>query len=128
MAALALQPSRSLFSGLRASPLFRWSALPLPAETVALPTIQSLLDLFPPFLLAVPKKKVSHSRKSMRSANKGLKDKTNIVNCPGCGGAKLAHHLCPACYSSMSRAWKAEQKEIIEVEMDDSSEPVQRRP
>ncbi|KAF7785034.1 hypothetical protein Agabi119p4_1199 [Agaricus bisporus var. burnettii] len=38
----------------------------------------SLADLFPPFLLAVPKKKVSHSRKAMRAANKGLKDKQNI--------------------------------------------------
>jgi hypothetical protein len=44
----------------------------------AMPSLQSLLDLFPPFLLAVPKKKVSHSRKAMRSANKGLKDKKSI--------------------------------------------------
>jgi large subunit ribosomal protein L32 len=35
----------------------------------------SLLDLLPPIILAVPKSKVSHSRKSMRSANKGLKEK-----------------------------------------------------
>ncbi|CAG8712003.1 7369_t:CDS:1, partial [Dentiscutata heterogama] len=28
--------------------------------------------------LAAPKKKTSHSKKRMRSANKGLKDKTNI--------------------------------------------------
>jgi hypothetical protein len=39
--------------------------------------IDSLVELFPPFLLAVPKKKVSHSRKSMRSAHKGLKNKTS---------------------------------------------------
>lgn len=95
---------------------------------LAIPTLQSLMDLLPPFLLAVPKKKVSHSRKAMRAANKGLKDKTSgwlllrlnlsslnlfsvdIVNCPGCGTAKLAHHLCPACYSSASRRWKAQQK------------------
>ena len=38
-------------------------------------TVQSLLELLPSFDLAVPKKKVSHSRKAMRSANKGLKDK-----------------------------------------------------
>lgn len=36
---------------------------------------RDILELFPPFLLAVPKSKVSHSRKSMRSANKGLKEK-----------------------------------------------------
>ncbi|KAI0307735.1 hypothetical protein B0F90DRAFT_1621107 [Multifurca ochricompacta] len=69
--------------------------------------LPSLHDLIPPFLLAVPKKKVSHSRKAMRSANKGLKDKQNLVHCPGCGSAKLAHHLCPRCYSSINRAWKA---------------------
>jgi hypothetical protein len=41
----------------------------------SIPFLPSLRDLIPPFLLAVPKKKVSHSRKAMRSANKGLKDK-----------------------------------------------------
>lgn len=41
----------------------------------SIPRLPSLRDLIPPFLLAVPKKKVSHSRKAMRSANKGLKDK-----------------------------------------------------
>jgi len=40
-------------------------------------TLDSFLELFPSILLAVPKKKVSHSRKSMRSANKGLKNKTS---------------------------------------------------
>ncbi|KAI9460954.1 hypothetical protein BJY52DRAFT_1117506 [Lactarius psammicola] len=73
----------------------------------SIPFLPSLLDLIPPFLLAVPKKKVSHSRKAMRSANKGLKDKQNLVHCPGCGSAKLAHHLCPQCYSSINRAWKS---------------------
>ena len=49
---------------------FRWTASPL----------DSLLELFPPFLLAVPKKKTSHSRKAMRSANKGLKDKRSAYS------------------------------------------------
>ena len=39
------------------------------------PKLESLLELFPPWLLAAPKKKTSHSRKRMRSANKGLQDK-----------------------------------------------------
>ncbi|OBZ80043.1 putative 54S ribosomal protein L32, mitochondrial [Grifola frondosa] len=77
----------------------------------AFPSLESLLELFPPFLLAVPKKKVSHSRKAMRSANKGLKDKHNLVHCPGCGSPKLAHHLCSNCYSSLSRAWKAKARQ-----------------
>ncbi|KAI0932245.1 hypothetical protein AcV5_004478 [Taiwanofungus camphoratus] len=79
--------------------------------TWALPTLQSLLELFPPFLLAVPKKKTSHSRKAMRSANKGLKDKRNLVHCPGCGSPKLAHNLCSNCYSSLNRAWKAKARQ-----------------
>ncbi|KAI0271364.1 hypothetical protein BC834DRAFT_818386 [Gloeopeniophorella convolvens] len=76
----------------------------------SIPLLPSLRDLIPPFLLAVPKKKVSHSRKAMRSANKGLKDKHNLVHCPGCGSAKLAHHLCPQCYSTINRAWKAKSR------------------
>ncbi|KAH9984684.1 hypothetical protein BJV74DRAFT_776166 [Russula compacta] len=76
----------------------------------SIPRLPSLRDLIPPFLLAVPKKKVSHSRKAMRSANKGLKDKQNLVHCPGCGSPKLAHHLCPHCYSSINRAWKAKSR------------------
>lgn len=115
--------------------------LSFPALSISLPSLQPLIDLFPPFLLAVPKKKVSHSRKSMRAANKGLEDKTrelitflltswyllriwsytDIVACPACGGPKLAHHLCPSCYSSMSRAWKAANKDIVEVEMGDEA-------
>ena len=96
----------------------------------SIPSLQSLLDLFPPFLLAVPKSKVSHSRKAMRSANKGLKDKQStyptishlykhypltktldITNCAGCGSVKLAHHICPQCYSSITRRWKAKNRE-----------------
>jgi large subunit ribosomal protein L32 len=64
----------------------------------------------------------------MRSANKGLKDKqsgstafgamfiyahnerADVVHCPGCGAAKLAHHLCPHCYSSINRAWKSKSR------------------
>ncbi|ESK88899.1 ribosomal protein 32 precursor [Moniliophthora roreri MCA 2997] len=73
-----------------------------------IPSISSLLEqLFPRILLAVPKKKVSHSRKAMRAANKGLKDKQNIVNCPACGSPKLAHHLCENCYGFLRKMWRA---------------------
>ncbi|EDR15608.1 uncharacterized protein LACBIDRAFT_300691 [Laccaria bicolor S238N-H82] len=81
-----------------------------PALTWSLPSLQSLLELFPPFVLAVPKSKTSHSRKAMRSANKGLKDKHNITSCPGCGSPKLAHHLCSNCYGSITKKWKAEKR------------------
>ncbi|KAN0135717.1 hypothetical protein V8E53_006608, partial [Lactarius tabidus] len=104
MASIATIP-RQLFavSSLLFAPFS--SAFLQPSWTI--PFLPSLRDLIPPFLLAVPKKKVSHSRKAMRSANKGLKDKQNVVHCPGCGSAKLAHHLCPLCYSSINRAWKS---------------------
>lgn len=39
--------------------------------------LSSLLELLPPIVLAVPKSKVSHSRKSMRSANKGPRNKSS---------------------------------------------------
>ncbi|CAE6469838.1 unnamed protein product [Rhizoctonia solani] len=100
----------SRFSGLTASAP-SGSALRLAERLSALPSLRTLLELFPPILLAVPKKKTSPSRKRMRSANKGLKDKTNIVNCPGCGAPKRSHHVCPQCFSEINRAWKASQRE-----------------
>jgi len=115
MASTALHQTRTLFPTLRspwgrpgfaAALLSTFLASQRPFNWV-MPSLQSVLDLFPPFLLAVPKKKVSHSRKAMRSSNKGLKDKKNIVNCPACGQPKLAHHLCSDCYSNMSRKWKS---------------------
>lgn len=137
MASLALHQTQMALSMFRipfARPLFAGIMLPSFLATPkpfswALPTLQSLLDLFPPFLLAVPKKKTSHSRKAMRSANKGLKDKKStslsvwhmypavmaifpdVVHCPGCGSPKMAHHICPNCYSSLNRAWKAKSRQ-----------------
>ncbi|KAA1468203.1 hypothetical protein DENSPDRAFT_833441 [Dentipellis sp. KUC8613] len=108
MAALVLNQSRFLLPNWRAA--FFSVAAAVPAFNWTAPSIHSLLELLPPFLLAVPKKKVSHSRKAMRSANKGLKDKQNLVHCPGCGSVKLAHHLCPTCYSAVNRAWKSKAK------------------
>ncbi|SOV05602.1 related to MRPL32 - mitochondrial ribosomal protein of the large subunit [Ustilago sp. UG-2017a] len=57
-------------------------------------------------LLAVPKKKVSHSRKSMRAANKGLKDRVDLVHCSACGKPKIQHHICAYCYAELNRARK----------------------
>ncbi|KDN52478.1 hypothetical protein K437DRAFT_220624, partial [Tilletiaria anomala UBC 951] len=59
-------------------------------------------------LNAVPKKKVSHSRKAMRAANKGLKDRVDLVHCQGCGRPKLAHHICGHCFKEINRWQKAE--------------------
>ncbi|EUC66804.1 ribosomal protein L32 [Rhizoctonia solani AG-3 Rhs1AP] len=120
MASLALSLTRTFtrstwasFSGLTVNvPAPSGSALRLAERLSALPSLRTLLELFPPIVLAVPKKKTSPSRKRMRSANKGLKDKTNIVNCPGCGAPKRSHHVCPQCFSEINRAWKASQREV----------------
>ncbi|KAI0669937.1 hypothetical protein C8Q78DRAFT_1038457 [Trametes maxima] len=116
--ALALRQSYSWVAAVRA-PLVRMSfaaalipaflATPKPFSW-AIPSLPSLLELFPPWLLAVPKKKTSHSRKAMRSANKGLKDKQNLVHCESCGSPKLAHNLCPKCYRELNIAWKAKNR------------------
>ncbi|BAM78777.1 mitochondrial ribosomal protein L32, precursor [Cyanidioschyzon merolae strain 10D] len=48
-------------------------------------------------LLAVPKKKTSHSRKRMRASGKGLRPYPNVQQCPNCGTFHLPHRLCPGC-------------------------------
>ncbi|KAF4572855.1 hypothetical protein EYR36_007365 [Pleurotus pulmonarius] len=112
MSALALKATRLAFFNL---PSFQapvaFGRTTLLATVLGAGSLRSFLeDLFPPFLLAVPKKKVSHSRKAMRSSNKGLKDKQNLVHCPGCGLPKVAHHLCATCYGSVTRLWKSKDK------------------
>ena len=73
-------------------------------------------------LRAAPKKKVSHSRKAMRAANKGLKDRVgmylvkpwlliaDIVHCEACSRPKLQHHLCEHCYGDFARNLKRMNK------------------
>lgn len=57
-------------------------------------------------LLAVPKKKTSHSKRRHRQlAGKALKDVVAVVNCPGCGRPKKAHFLCPYCVAEMKFGW-----------------------
>ncbi|KAI9229026.1 MAG: hypothetical protein DHS80DRAFT_14643 [Piptocephalis tieghemiana] len=63
--------------------------------TLNRPSLASLL--WDGLLRAVPKSKVSHSRKRMRASNKGLKDRQDIVTCSGCGRSKRMHHLCRWC-------------------------------
>ncbi|KIM22013.1 hypothetical protein M408DRAFT_333132 [Serendipita vermifera MAFF 305830] len=111
MAALAIGIPR--IAPIRASILRPAMTLAMTASwSRHLPGLESLLELFPPWLLAVPKKKVSHSRKRMRSANKGLKDKQNIHSCKACGRPKLMHNLCHHCFSEIRRAWKGPTEEV----------------
>ena len=49
-------------------------------------------------LRAVPKNKVSHSKKRSRQmAGKALKDVNHLCKCPGCGETKRTHRLCQTC-------------------------------
>ena len=48
--------------------------------------------------MAVPKRKVSHSRKmKRRSSVWKLEAPTNLVKCPQCGETNLAYRVCKAC-------------------------------
>lgn len=79
----------------------------LPTLGLAIPgisiSIPSLGDIWEGLLRAVPKNKVSHSRKRMRQlANKGLKDVNSLCQCPACGAPKRMHRLCQRCLEGMS--------------------------
>lgn len=48
--------------------------------------------------MAVPKKKVSHSRKmKRRSSVWKLEHPTNLVKCPNCGEMNRAYRVCANC-------------------------------
>jgi large subunit ribosomal protein L32 len=46
--------------------------------------------------MAVPKKKVSKSRRDIRRSHHALKTVMSI-ECPNCGETKRPHHVCGAC-------------------------------
>jgi large subunit ribosomal protein L32 len=46
--------------------------------------------------MAVPKKKISKSRRDMRRAHHAL-TRPNVAECPNCGEVKRPHHVCRAC-------------------------------
>ncbi|KAG9070811.1 hypothetical protein KI688_008352 [Linnemannia hyalina] len=95
-------PSNTSNSTVAASPATASAALG-DVQTSVLGRLGSYIsDLLPSIVWAsVPKSKTSHSKKRMRQATKGLKEQRNIVECPGCGQAKLMHHLCQHCYRDM---------------------------
>lgn len=69
-----------------------------------------VLDIDFSLLLAVPKQKVTHSRKRMRMATKQLRNLQNITKCTACGSPKLMHSLCWTCYGKMKKTEKMEAK------------------
>jgi large subunit ribosomal protein L32 len=46
--------------------------------------------------MAVPKKKVSKSRRNMRRSHHAL-PRANFSECSNCGEMKRPHHICSAC-------------------------------
>ncbi|MDR2724035.1 MAG: 50S ribosomal protein L32 [Holosporaceae bacterium] len=46
--------------------------------------------------MAVPKKKISKSRRGMRRSHLAMTP-TTVVDCPNCGESRLPHHLCNNC-------------------------------
>jgi large subunit ribosomal protein L32 len=79
-AALALRTFSPALAGSRLARIAPALAA-LPGVGALIGGIGSLLELLPPIVLAVPKHKVTHSRKSMRSAHKGIKNRTSELPC-----------------------------------------------
>lgn len=46
--------------------------------------------------MAVPKKRVSRTRRDKRRTHKKLTP-VNLIKCPQCGEASLPHRICPHC-------------------------------
>jgi large subunit ribosomal protein L32 len=46
--------------------------------------------------MAVPRKKVSKSKRNMRRSHHRL-PRVNLIECSNCGELKLPHHICQAC-------------------------------
>lgn len=79
--------------------LFPSLSIAIPGVSLNLPTID---DIWESVLRAVPKNKVSHSKKRSRQlAGKALKDVNSLCRCPGCGETKRTHRLCQTCLEGM---------------------------
>ena len=46
--------------------------------------------------MAVPKSKITKSKRGMRRAHDALRS-INSTECPNCGELKLPHHVCASC-------------------------------
>lgn len=46
--------------------------------------------------MAVPKRKVSRSKRDMRRSHHRL-ERINLIECSNCGEHKRPHHICQAC-------------------------------
>ncbi len=125
-----LQASKSILL----SPLRLWAAelnrIAIARSQVGIiaPVLNKLRDILMPafnlfnstgFLLAVPKKRVSHRRKRMRNRNKFPKNRTDIEICVVCGNEKLEGHLCGQCYEKVK-----EETQRIRTQMRSTDLPI----
>lgn len=62
--------------------------------------------------MAVPRKKVSKSKRDMRRSHLAITP-VNVVVCPNCGDAKLPHHMCKTCGMYNSRQILRDKRQEI---------------
>lgn len=62
--------------------------------------------------MAVPKKKVSKSRRNMRRSHLALKPQ-NIIACPNCGAAVLPHNMCSICGMYKGRQVLEDRRDLV---------------
>ena len=67
--------------------------------------------------MAVPKKKISTSRRGKRRSHDSL-GKVLVVECENCGAEKLPHHICNSCgyYNKKEIIDKTESTEDSELD------------
>ncbi len=63
--------------------------------------------------MAVPKRKVSKTRKRMRRTHYKI-DEKQTTNCPTCGEVRKPHRVCPSCGSYKG-------KEVVEVKKEEET-------
>ena len=61
--------------------------------------------------MAVPKSKITKSRRGMRRSHDALKA-VNSTECPNCGELKLPHHVCNSCGYYASKEIVASREEV----------------
>ena len=54
--------------------------------------------------MAVPKRRLSSSKRNMRRANHDKVTAPSIVPCPNCSAPMVPHRLCPSCGHYKGRA------------------------
>ncbi|KAG9314394.1 hypothetical protein JVU11DRAFT_5191 [Chiua virens] len=117
MAALAFHHTRSFFSTF---------ALPWLTRPTSAPTSWSRRHLlasrcpsFSPFLSSFPQSSspslkarspIPENQCAVPTRGSRTSKARHIVNCPACGGAKLAHHACRSCYDAIIAKSKQQSK------------------